>query len=92
MAWDFSTESEYATQLQWVEEFVREECEPLDLVIKESKDLTDPVRQRSSRQGDPTDLTGRTASDPSEPEKHPGPVEQVRQDRPYGLDFGVRLG
>jgi alkylation response protein AidB-like acyl-CoA dehydrogenase len=28
-----------------VEEFVREECEPLDLVIWESHDLNDPVRQ-----------------------------------------------
>ena len=29
----------------WVEEFVREECEPIDLIIKESHDLNDPVRQ-----------------------------------------------
>ena len=45
MAWDFITDPEYAAQLQWVEEFVREECEPLDLIIKESHDLNDPVRQ-----------------------------------------------
>ena len=45
MAWDFSTDPEYAEQLAWVEEFVREECEPLDLIIKESHDLNDPVRQ-----------------------------------------------
>ncbi len=45
MAWDFSTDPEYAAQLHWVEEFVREECEPLDLIIKESHDLNDPVRQ-----------------------------------------------
>ena len=45
MAWDFSTDPEYAAQLAWAEEFVREECEPLDLVIKESHDLNDPVRQ-----------------------------------------------
>ena len=31
MAWDFSTDPEYAEQLAWVETFVREECEPLDL-------------------------------------------------------------
>lgn len=45
MAWDFSTDPEYAEQLAWVERFVREECEPLDLVIEESHDLNDPVRQ-----------------------------------------------
>ncbi len=45
MAWDFSTDPEYAAQLKWVEEFVREECEPLDLIIEESHDLGDPVRQ-----------------------------------------------
>jgi alkylation response protein AidB-like acyl-CoA dehydrogenase len=45
MSWDFSTDPEYAEQLAWVESFVREECEPLDLVIEESHDLNDPVRQ-----------------------------------------------
>jgi alkylation response protein AidB-like acyl-CoA dehydrogenase len=45
MAWDFATDPEYAEQLKWVEAFVREECEPLDLILKESHDLTDPVRQ-----------------------------------------------
>ncbi len=45
MAWDFSTDAEYATQLKWAEEFVREECEPLDFVVHESHDLSDPVRQ-----------------------------------------------
>jgi acyl-CoA dehydrogenase len=45
MAWDFSTDPEYAAQLKWAEEFVREECEPLDLVVRQSHDLKDPVRQ-----------------------------------------------
>jgi acyl-CoA dehydrogenase len=45
MAWDFSTDADYAAQLKWVDEFVREECEPLDLIIEESHDLGDPVRQ-----------------------------------------------
>ena len=44
MAWDFSTDPEWATQLGWVEEFVRSECEPIDLIVKESHDLNDPVR------------------------------------------------
>ncbi|MBL7494249.1 acyl-CoA dehydrogenase family protein [Frankia sp. AgB1.9] len=45
MAWDFSTDPEYAELLAWADAFVREECEPLDLVVRESHDLTDPVRQ-----------------------------------------------
>jgi hypothetical protein len=45
MSWDFSTDSEWAQQLEWVEDFVRNECEPIDLIVKESHDLNDPVRQ-----------------------------------------------
>ena len=45
MAWDFSTDPEWAEQLAWVNEFVRNECEPIDLIVKESHDLNDPVRQ-----------------------------------------------
>ena len=45
MAWDFSTDPEYAAALKWADEFVREECEPLDYVVVESHDLKDPVRQ-----------------------------------------------
>jgi len=45
MAWDFSTDPQWAHQLKWVEEFVRNECEPIDLIVKESHDLNDPVRQ-----------------------------------------------
>ena len=29
----------------WVDQFVRSECEPIDLIVKESHDLNDPVRQ-----------------------------------------------
>ena len=45
MAWDFSTDPEYAELLAWADAFVREECEPLDFVVRESHDMTDPVRQ-----------------------------------------------
>src|SRR5262249_18630153 len=45
MSWDFSTDPEWAQQLKWVEDFVRTECEPIDLIVKESHDLNDPVRQ-----------------------------------------------
>ncbi len=45
MSWDFSTDPQWAQQLEWVEDFVRTECEPIDLIVKESHDLNDPVRQ-----------------------------------------------
>jgi len=45
VAWDFSTDPDWTEQLAWVEQFVREECEPIDYVVKESHDLNDPVRQ-----------------------------------------------
>ena len=45
MAWDFSTDPEYAELLAWADAFVREECEPLDFVVKESHDMKDPIRQ-----------------------------------------------
>ena len=34
MAWDFETDPEYQAQLDWADEFVREEVEPLDLVFR----------------------------------------------------------
>jgi acyl-CoA dehydrogenase len=37
MAWDFETDPEYAKQLEWVDAFVREECEPLDLLFNDNK-------------------------------------------------------
>jgi acyl-CoA dehydrogenase len=42
---DFSIDPDYAELLGWADAFVREECEPLDLVVRESHDLHDPVRQ-----------------------------------------------
>ena len=33
MAWDFETDPEYQKKLDWVDEFVREEVEPLDLAV-----------------------------------------------------------
>ena len=32
MAWDFETDPDYQAQLDWADEFVTEEVEPLDLV------------------------------------------------------------
>ena len=44
MAWDFETDPEFQEQLEWIDEFVREEIEPLDFIITSPYDLTDPVR------------------------------------------------
>jgi acyl-CoA dehydrogenase len=46
MSWDFETEPEFQRELDWVEEFVREEVEPVDFVVEQAWDLDDPVRQR----------------------------------------------
>lgn len=46
MSWGFETDPDFQAQLDWVEEFVRTEVEPLDFVIDHAYDLKDPVRQR----------------------------------------------
>jgi acyl-CoA dehydrogenase len=59
MAWDFSTEPEFQEKLDWVEQFCREEIEPLDLVFPGAvrsrdpkvKALVDPLKQRVKDQG-----------------------------------------
>ena len=42
MAWDFSTEPEFQKKLDWVEEFCREEIEPLDMVFPYAVRSPDP--------------------------------------------------
>jgi acyl-CoA dehydrogenase len=42
MAWDFETEPEYQKRLDWVDGFVREEVEPLDLVVGNPYDKSNP--------------------------------------------------
>jgi acyl-CoA dehydrogenase len=44
--WGFETDEEYQKQLDWVDEFVRQEVEPVDHVIKHAWDVRDPVRNR----------------------------------------------
>ena len=44
MAWDFETDPEFQEELDWVADFVREEIEPLEFVIRHGYDMTDPVR------------------------------------------------
>jgi acyl-CoA dehydrogenase len=46
--WDFSTEPEFQQKLDWMAQFVREECEPLDLLFPEGGDPYD-VRNSVSR-------------------------------------------
>jgi len=54
MSWDFSTDPEWAQQLEWVQDFVRTECEPIDLIIKESHDLRCSGSSSSVGCGPPT--------------------------------------
>ena len=59
MAWDFSTEPEFQKKLDWVEDFCKNEIEPLDLVFpyavrsREPKirALVDPLQQQVKEQG-----------------------------------------
>jgi len=44
MAWDFETEPEFAEQLEWIDTFVREHVEPIDLLISDPWDTRDPLR------------------------------------------------
>ncbi len=45
MAWDFETDPEFQQELDWVETFVREEVEPVDLLVTHAWDMEDPVRR-----------------------------------------------
>ena len=59
MAWDFSTEPEWQEQLDWAEDFCRNEIEPLDLVFPgavRSRDpriraIVDPLKQQVKDRG-----------------------------------------
>src|SRR3954451_1406411 len=45
MSWDFETDPDYQAELDWVDDFVRNEVEPVDQVIAHAYDMKDPVRQ-----------------------------------------------
>ncbi|MDV7352758.1 acyl-CoA dehydrogenase family protein [Rhodococcus oxybenzonivorans] len=60
MAWDFETDPEFQQKLDWVDKFVREEVEPLDLVWPydnykplddEHRRIVNPLKQRVREQG-----------------------------------------
>ena len=46
MSWDFETDPDFQVELDWVDKFVHEEVEPVDMVIKHAWDMHDPIRQR----------------------------------------------
>ncbi|MCZ4587753.1 acyl-CoA dehydrogenase family protein [Rhodococcus opacus] len=43
--WDFETDPEFQEKLDWADQFMTNEVEPLQYVIKHPLDLSDPVRQ-----------------------------------------------
>lgn len=45
MAWDFETDADFQAKLDWMTAFVRDECEPLDLVFRGPADPFDPARR-----------------------------------------------
>ncbi|NQZ95766.1 MAG: acyl-CoA dehydrogenase family protein [Myxococcales bacterium] len=62
MGWDFETEPEFQEKLDWMDEFVREEIEPLDLAFRDSimaydrrnpiyKEITGPLKQEVKKRG-----------------------------------------
>ena len=46
MAWDFETDPEYQAQLDWADEFVRDEVEPLNLVFRGQRYVAPDARLR----------------------------------------------
>ncbi len=60
MAWDFTTDPEFAEKLEWMDQFVTDEVEPLDLVWGDRtfhplddklREIVDPLKQRVREQG-----------------------------------------
>ena len=49
MAWDFETEPEFQKELDWIEQFVREEVEPLEHVLGSQYDVHNPRNQKLVR-------------------------------------------
>lgn len=42
--WGFETDPEFQAELDWIDEFVRNEVEPVDMVIHHAWDMKDPLR------------------------------------------------
>jgi acyl-CoA dehydrogenase len=43
VSWNFSTDPEFQKELDWIDQFVRAEIEPLDLVLGPQHDIHDPL-------------------------------------------------
>ena len=46
MSWSFETDPEFQAQLDWMDEFVREEIEPLDFILGHPNNFADPKRAK----------------------------------------------
>ncbi|MCZ6888091.1 MAG: acyl-CoA dehydrogenase family protein [Gammaproteobacteria bacterium] len=46
MSWDFETDADFQHELDWIDELVTEEIEPLDFIIGHPNDFTDPNRAK----------------------------------------------
>ncbi|MDO8704359.1 MAG: acyl-CoA dehydrogenase family protein [Sulfuricaulis sp.] len=46
MSWGFDTDPEFQKELDWIDEFVRNEIEPLDMLLDSPYDVTLPERNR----------------------------------------------
>ena len=46
VSWDFETDPEFQAELDWVDEFIRTEVEPVDQVIRHAWDMDDPIRRK----------------------------------------------
>src|SRR5205814_3000824 len=60
MAWDFETDPEFQEKLDWIDRFIDEKVEPIDLVFPglayhplegKLRDLVDPLKQEVREQG-----------------------------------------
>jgi acyl-CoA dehydrogenase len=49
MAWDFETDPEFQRELDWIDQFVREEVEPLDHILDNPYDIHNPRNQKLVR-------------------------------------------
>ena len=69
MAWDFTTDPEYQKKLDWADQFVRENVEPLDLLYPELafSPLEEPLKghRPAEGRGPRAGPVGRATSGPS---------------------------
>lgn len=45
MSWEFETAPEFAAELAWVDGFIRDEVEPVDQLVRDPRNVEDPVRR-----------------------------------------------